>query len=61
VPATSAALSLVACKASVRSPAPDDPVFATASGRPIDVPNIHKRVFAKAVERPPATFPCRRA
>lgn len=38
-------------KVSVRSPAPDDPVFATASGRRLDVPNIHKRVFAKAVER----------
>jgi integrase len=38
-------------KASVRSPLPDDPVFATATGRPLDVPNIHKRVFTKAVER----------
>jgi integrase len=38
-------------KASMSVAAPDDPVFATASRRPLDVPNIHKRVFAKSVER----------
>ncbi|HEX4033728.1 MAG TPA: tyrosine-type recombinase/integrase [Solirubrobacteraceae bacterium] len=38
-------------KASIRLLAPDDPVFATASGRALDVSNLHKRVFAKSVER----------
>jgi hypothetical protein len=53
-------------KASMSAAAPDDPVFATASRRPLDIPNIHKRVFAKAVERAtttssgPATSRCPR-
>jgi integrase len=38
-------------KAAVERAGADDPVFATATGRPLDVPNIHKRVFAKSVER----------